>query len=40
MRDYNADEKINWHDYYLEALSPVQTGLDPAAVDTSGRGFH
>ena len=25
MRDYNADEKIDWHDYYLEALSPVQT---------------
>ena len=25
MRDYNADEKINWHDYYLEALTPVQT---------------
>jgi uncharacterized membrane protein len=25
VRDYNADEKINWHDYYLEALTPVQT---------------
>ena len=25
MRDYNADEKVDWHDYYLEALSPVQT---------------
>jgi hypothetical protein len=25
VRDYNADEKIDWHDYYLEALSPVQT---------------
>lgn len=25
MRDYNADDKINWHDYYLEALTPVQT---------------
>jgi uncharacterized membrane protein len=25
MRDYNADEKIDWHDYYLEALTPVQT---------------
>ena len=24
MRDYNADEKIDWHDYYLEALTPVQ----------------
>jgi uncharacterized membrane protein len=24
MRDYNADEKIDWHDYYLEALSPIQ----------------
>ncbi len=24
MRDYNADEKVDWHDYYLEALSPVQ----------------
>src|SRR3954463_15011623 len=24
VRDYNADEKIDWHDYYLEALSPVQ----------------
>jgi uncharacterized membrane protein len=25
VRDYNADEKVDWHDYYLEALSPVQT---------------
>ena len=25
MRDYNADDKIDWHDYYLEALSPIQT---------------
>lgn len=25
MRDYNAHEKVDWHDYYLEALSPVQT---------------
>jgi uncharacterized membrane protein len=25
VRDYNADDKIDWHDYYLEALSPVQT---------------
>jgi hypothetical protein len=25
MRDYNADERVDWHDYYLEALSPVQT---------------
>jgi uncharacterized membrane protein len=24
VRDYNADEKIDWHDYYLEALTPVQ----------------
>ena len=24
MRDYNADAKIDWHDYYLEALTPVQ----------------
>jgi hypothetical protein len=24
VRDYNADDKINWHDYYLEALTPVQ----------------
>jgi uncharacterized membrane protein len=23
VRDYNADDKIDWHDYYLEALSPV-----------------
>ena len=25
MRDYNADDKIDWHDYYLEALTPIQT---------------
>jgi uncharacterized membrane protein len=25
VRDYNADDKVNWHDYYLEALTPVQT---------------
>jgi uncharacterized membrane protein len=25
VRDYNADERVDWHDYYLEALSPVQT---------------
>src|ERR1700704_5816244 len=25
MRDYNADERIDWHDYYLEALTPVET---------------
>ena len=25
VRDYNADEKVDWHDYYLEALTPVQT---------------
>ena len=24
MRDYNADGHTDWHDYYLEALSPVQ----------------
>ena len=24
MRDYNADGKTDWHDYYLEALTPVQ----------------
>jgi uncharacterized membrane protein len=24
MRDYNADDRVDWHDYYLEALSPVQ----------------
>jgi uncharacterized membrane protein len=24
MRDYNADAKVDWHDYYLEALTPVQ----------------
>jgi uncharacterized membrane protein len=25
VRDYNADDRVDWHDYYLEALSPVQT---------------
>jgi uncharacterized membrane protein len=25
VRDYNADDKIDWHDYYVEALTPVQT---------------
>lgn len=25
MRDVNADARVDWHDYYLEALSPVQT---------------
>jgi uncharacterized membrane protein len=25
MRDYNEDHKVDWHDYYLEALTPVQT---------------
>ena len=25
MRDYNADGKTDWHDYYEEALTPVQT---------------
>jgi hypothetical protein len=25
MRDYDANKKIDWHDYYLEALTPVQT---------------
>ena len=25
VRDYNADSRVDWHDYYLEALSPVQT---------------
>jgi uncharacterized membrane protein len=25
MRDYNEDHRIDWHDYYLEALTPVQT---------------
>ena len=24
MRDYNADGKTDWHDYYEEALTPVQ----------------
>ena len=24
VRDYNADDQIDWHDYYVEALSPVQ----------------
>jgi uncharacterized membrane protein len=25
VRDYNADDRVDWHDYYLEALTPVQT---------------
>jgi uncharacterized membrane protein len=25
MRDYNEDHRVDWHDYYLEALTPVQT---------------
>jgi uncharacterized membrane protein len=25
VRDYNADDRIDWHDYYLEALTPIQT---------------
>jgi uncharacterized membrane protein len=25
VRDYNADGKLDWHDYYEEALTPVQT---------------
>ena len=25
MRDFNADHRVDWHDYYLEALSPVTT---------------
>jgi uncharacterized membrane protein len=25
VRDYNTDEKIDWHDFYLEALTPIQT---------------
>ena len=25
MRDYDADGKVDWHDYYIEALTPVQT---------------
>jgi uncharacterized membrane protein len=25
VRDYNADDKVDWHDYYLEALTPVQS---------------
>ena len=25
MKDYNADGKLDWHDYYEEALTPVQT---------------
>lgn len=25
MRDRNADQRVDWHDYYLEALTPVQT---------------
>jgi uncharacterized membrane protein len=24
VRDYNADRKVDWHDYYQEALTPVQ----------------
>jgi hypothetical protein len=24
VRDYNADGKLDWHDYYEEALTPVQ----------------
>lgn len=24
MRDLNADRRVDWHDYYLEALSPVE----------------
>ena len=24
MKDYNADGKLDWHDYYEEALTPVQ----------------
>ncbi len=25
MKDYNADGKLDWHDYYQEALTPVQS---------------
>jgi len=25
VRDYDADGKVDWHDYYVEALTPVQT---------------
>jgi uncharacterized membrane protein len=25
VRDYDADGKVDWHDYYEEALTPVQT---------------
>jgi uncharacterized membrane protein len=25
VKDYNADGKLDWHDYYEEALTPVQT---------------
>jgi uncharacterized membrane protein len=25
VRDRNADQRIDWHDYYLQALTPVQT---------------
>jgi uncharacterized membrane protein len=24
VRDLNADHRVDWHDYYLEALSPVE----------------
>jgi uncharacterized membrane protein len=24
VKDYNADGKLDWHDYYLEALTPVE----------------
>jgi uncharacterized membrane protein len=24
MRDYNEDQRVDWHDYFLEALTPVQ----------------
>jgi uncharacterized membrane protein len=24
VRDYDADGKVDWHDYYVEALTPVQ----------------
>jgi hypothetical protein len=25
VKDYNADGKLDWHDYYEEALTPVQS---------------
>jgi uncharacterized membrane protein len=25
VRDVDHDHRVNWHDYYLEALTPVQT---------------